>query len=99
MRSGLPVSNAVFATASTTTQMATEWSVAHSLPLCISESRVEGALSDGEELLGEGSGFEFLVESIRVWIDPEPFDEVLGVEPVAEELPPCLLLLRSCALT
>src|ERR1035438_2059176 len=38
IRSGLPICTAVFATASITMHMVAEWSVAQSIPPCISES-------------------------------------------------------------
>src|ERR1700678_4219846 len=39
IRSGLPICTAVFATASITMHVVAEWSVAHSIPPCMSESR------------------------------------------------------------
>src|ERR1700680_1542870 len=65
------------------------------LPLALQGIEVEGALPDGEPLLGERPRVELPVELFRVRVDPEPLQEVLGVPSVSKLLAPLVLpLLR-----
>src|SRR5437867_13227584 len=68
-----------------------EWRVAHSIPLCLRLSRLSEHLPTenpcSENVL---TSYSLSVEALRVWVHPEPLQEVLRIESVAEELPPCL---------